>query len=175
MRGSGRESALGRDYRPSPRAGRVGSPWGVLRGRRVAGTSCATLRSAGHSGGQKEELCAPRNRACFSCAPQGQLLWEGWGEVAESQRRQIPAGVRTGCGHLTPPPPPQVPVLGQKPGATELIARQVLFPEVGKHLLLRGASMHLEKSEPTIKPHSPPPVWSHTWPYRLRLTRGHCG
>lgn len=42
----------------------------------------------------------------------------------------------------TPPPPPQVPVLGQKPGATEFIARQALFPEVGKRLLFHGPSVH---------------------------------
>lgn len=29
--------------------------------------------------GDKKRSCAPRNRACFSCAPQGQLLWGGVG------------------------------------------------------------------------------------------------
>lgn len=42
---------------------------------------------------------------------------------------------------FTPPPPPQVPVLG----ATELIARQALFPEVGERLLFHGPSVHPEK------------------------------
>lgn len=48
---------------------------------------------------------------------------------------------------FTPPPPPQVPVLGQKPGATELIARQALFPVVGKRLLFHGPSVHPEKKK----------------------------
>lgn len=128
MRGSGHGSALGRDCRPSPKEGRVGSPWGVLRGRRAAGTSCATLRSARHSGGQKEELC-PTKRSLFSCAPQGHLLWEEATASRGRQRRVSPDPCRgeDRVWAFTLPPPPQVPVLGQKPGATELIARQCCF------------------------------------------------
>lgn len=100
------EGLTGKGCRPSPREGRVESPWGVLRGWRAPGTSCATLRSAGHSGGQKEELC-PAKQTLFSCAPQGQLLSEEAAESQGRQRRAIPAGVMTGCGHLLPHPHPR--------------------------------------------------------------------
>lgn len=103
--GLGTLGRTGKGCRPSPREGRVGSPWGVLRGRQATGTSCATLRSTGHSGGQKEELC-PTKQTLFSCAPQGQLLSEEAAESQGKQRRAIPAGVRTGCGHLLPHPHP---------------------------------------------------------------------
>lgn len=56
----------------------------LCRTGRWRGTSCATLRSAEHSGGQKEKL-RPKKRSLLSCAPQGQLLLE---EAAESQGRQ---------------------------------------------------------------------------------------
>lgn len=72
----------------------------------------------------------------------GTATLRGGGRVPGETEEGDPCRGEDRVWAFTPPPPPQVPVLGQKPGATEFIARQALFPEVGKRLLFHGPSVH---------------------------------